>query len=783
MRETLGEKLKRLFGGKKGSDAAVKTSQLQPDILDVALQDQLTHTEAASDKPIQKEPIDLHDISEEGPKFSSEDLAQMSEGSWKPEGEPAIEDLYVDVPEMETVPEAAEATPVNPLLESMEEDAAVIEDLTSQMENMPFFTSEDEEPEGQSTEPEEIIEETPEEGISELTESVIETAETANEELPEEDIEPGVSEDETAEAEETEEDFREEVKTAETEEAQEELSEEQASEENETEETEGGSEETEEVSEMEDESAEIDETPEDSFDETAECKTEESSEEDASAGSAVAEELSDLWGLNRTQEEIDREETQDWLKRHIVRAAVWLILFGIISSGAYAYEQGWRINLFYEVQHTSESSSTDGRKKRPDSSEFVDKKEDEPVQASEDEQEAGRKTFGEKFESWLSDLIVEFEDIDPDDLNVEPVPEITIDPPAPNVSNEGSPVTQNEETNSGDDVEKEFVGITVSNEKDPEKISEEGPTGTLESPDQVTVEETGPVQTVEVERAVNYYLSADGSVREIRVLPGEIKTVDDLLKKANVSLADDDIVEPSLTDPLSEGDTVKITRILYKTVTETESIPGEAVEKLTPVLRSGRTYAINQDNQADGEREVTYKEKYVNGELESREEISSVVTKEPTDYILLVGANVPASPINGAQYTDIQILGNAPAEYSAVYSGRCTAYNFKKGAYGASGMYLSQGMVAVDPSLIPYGSLLYITNGDGSFVYGWAIACDYCEASAAGDAVVDLFFDTYRECTFFGARSLNVYVVKQLTQSELSGYVAKEGMFRSRVPA
>ena len=173
----------------------------------------------------------------------------------------------------------------------------------------------------------------------------------------------------------------------------------------------------------------------------------------------------------------------------------------------------------------------------------------------------------------------------------------------------------------------------------------------------------------------------------------------------------------------------------------------------------------------------------MNGELESREEISSVVTKEPTDYILLVGASVPASPINGAQYTDIQILGNAPAEYSAVYSGRCTAYNFKKGAYGASGMYLSQGMVAVDPNLIPYGSLLYITNGDGSFVYGWAIACDYCEASAAGDAVVDLFFDTYRECTFFGARSLNVYVVKQLTQSELSGYVAKEGMFRSRVPA
>ncbi|MDO5137704.1 MAG: hypothetical protein Q4D71_04510, partial [Oscillospiraceae bacterium] len=144
MRETLGEKLKRLLGGKKGSDAAVKVSQLQPDILDVALQDQLTHAETAvSAEPVQKEPIDLHDISEEGPKFSSEDLAQMSEGSWKPEGEPSIEDLYVDVPEIEETPVVLGTAPVNPLLESMEEDAAVIEDLTSQMESMPFFTSED----------------------------------------------------------------------------------------------------------------------------------------------------------------------------------------------------------------------------------------------------------------------------------------------------------------------------------------------------------------------------------------------------------------------------------------------------------------------------------------------------------------------------------------------------------------------------------------------------------------------------------------------------------------
>ena len=761
MRETLGEKIKRIFQRKNDSVNAVKEAQLQPDILDIALQDGLTHDgTAAVDGSSHEKQIVLKEISEDGPRFTPEDLSQMSEGSWKPAGEPAIEEMLVEVPEISEVKSDSESSAVNPLLESMAEDSAAIEALASQMDSMAFFTTEGEndkqegnespeEPEQEeilakevssleemATDPDNAQEEpaaddNPEdsdvfsEAETEAAALIAETVEVSKE-APIDgmdssdgtslEIEPNVSN-----AEENG-DINEDIIAEEPDEKGEDLSEEANCE----------------SVDIEDVYLE-DQDPDSVID------------QDVSATSEVSEELSDLWGLNRTQEEIEKEEVHDWLKRHIIRAAVLLILFGVIGSGAYAYEQGWRINLFYEVQHTTEEGTAEnGKKKRPDSSEFFIK----PTDNTESNIEADPESSEDRNKKDpLSEI--DFEDIELDFDDPEEISE----------------------------PEKEFVGITISKEEDPEKISQEGPTGTLEKPDQVKVEETGPVQTVEVERAVNYYLSADGAVREIRSLPGEIKTVQDLLDKANVTVSSDDIVEPSLSSSISEGDTVKITRILFKTVTETEIIPGQAIERLTPVLRSGRTYAINQDNQADGEKEVTYKEKYVNGVLESREEISSTVVKEPTDYILLVGANIPASPINGAYYTDVQILDNVPAEYSAVYSGRCTAYNFRKGAYGASGMYLSQGMVAVDPSIIPYGSLLYITNSDGSFVYGWAIACDYCEASAAGSAVVDLFFDTYRECTLFGARSLNVYVVKQLTQSDLSGYVAKEGMFRSRVPA
>ncbi len=463
--------------------------------------------------------------------------------------------------------------------------------------------------------------------------------------------------------------------------------------------------------------------------------------------SGRAAELYELWGLNKSPEELEKERRREEFRRRfraVLKGTAAMLLIAAIGTGVWAYLKGWRVNLFYEitggVPAVSKTEDVLGSfLEQLGLTQLLGGNKEEPVQHPESGHAAGMEGSVEEGEQ-----------------------------------NAG---------NGTEGREREFLGVTVSNQGDPDELVKEGTSKPLEDPDKVTVEENGPVQTVEVERAMNIYLSVDGSVHEIRVLDGQVKNVGELLTFAGVKLENDDYVEPVSVTALNDGDTVRVTRVRFEKYTETEVIPGQAVERMTPCLRPGRTYAINESQKRDGEREVTYLDKYVNGELESHEEIHSEVTKEPTDYILLVGAEITASPINGAQYTDVQILDNVPTEYTAVYSGRCTAYNFKRGSYGASGMFLSQGMVAVDPSLIPYGSLLYITSSNGKFVYGWAIAADYCEASAAGIAVVDLFFDTYRESALFGARNLNVYVVTQLYQADLASYIAKEGMFRSRVPA
>ena len=774
-------KLNQIFHGGSGEEKHV----LQPDILEVAPElVEPIREEADSVEPVPADPTEEPEISGQEEVISEEADSEEMPADFAEEAPEAQEEIEETVPEDEALPVSEE--------EASPEEAAEkvsVEELTARMESMPFFTGvpepgaavpEAEAPASAAAEmaevPAEAVSGTAEEDIPVGTYALADFEDSAEPELlAQEDAVTGEtvtvdteecqpettespeqeSEEETAEA--PEENIagepEEQPETAEPENAEETS---EAPDETGTADTEADLAETPEIPDQEDE-----QESGESADETAAAETEEEQPETSDADeqegeqetagseetvedgaekadSPMAEELSDLWRLNLSEEEILKEKKRERKRKAVAWILSLLILASAAGGGYYAYEQGWRINLFYEVRQSQDETEevSDGRKKRPDSSEFEDDTEEET----------------------------------PQDAQTATAPE-------------GSDTPEKEDTAESGEKDKEFVGVTISKEEDPDKISQEGPTGQLETPDQVTVGETGPVQTVEVERAVNFYLSVDGAVREIRALPAEVKTVAQLLNKAGVTLSSDDIVEPSKDSAIAEGDTVKVTRIVYKEYTQTEVIQGQAIERLTPVLRAGRTYAINQGGQADGEMEVTYRDKYVNGQLESHEVIKSVVTKEATDYILLVGANIAASPINGAQYTDTQIIDGVPATYSAVYSGRCMAYNFRSGAYGASGMYLSQGMVAVDPSVIPYGSLLYITNSDGSFVYGWAIAADYCEASAAGVAVVDLFFDTYRECALFGARSLNVYVVEQLTQGDLAGYIAKEGMFRSRVPA
>ena len=262
---------------------------------------------------------------------------------------------------------------------------------------------------------------------------------------------------------------------------------------------------------------------------------------------------------------------------------------------------------------------------------------------------------------------------------------------------------------------------------------------------------SGNLASLNIERAFSVSITADGQEYPVKLVFG---TVADALERAGITLEGDDYTEPALDHVVTAGSKIVVHRVDYAERVETQAIPYDTQYVYTSLYFRNTGRATTLQHGAEGQQIVTTREKYVDGELENSMVVDVTTTVEPTDHVIKTyGAGAPVSPLTGPDGTT-----NAPASYSQVLTGKATGYYSRTGK-GSSGLGLGYGTVAVDPSVIPYGTLLYITSTDGSFVYGYAVATDTGIAVQKGQILVDLFYETYAESVINGAIQVNVYVV------------------------
>ncbi|MCL2694555.1 MAG: 3D domain-containing protein, partial [Oscillospiraceae bacterium] len=122
-----------------------------------------------------------------------------------------------------------------------------------------------------------------------------------------------------------------------------------------------------------------------------------------------------------------------------------------------------------------------------------------------------------------------------------------------------------------------------------------------------------------------------------------------------------------------------------------------------------------------------------------------------------------ADPISQREFDEIELFDGRPVNYEFKLSGRSTAYTAPPTSGTASGRPLQVGTVAVDPRVIPYGSLLYIITQCGNIVYGAAVAADTGEFIHTTDVVVDVFMgltsEHLQDARDWGSRRVDVYVI------------------------
>lgn len=127
-------------------------------------------------------------------------------------------------------------------------------------------------------------------------------------------------------------------------------------------------------------------------------------------------------------------------------------------------------------------------------------------------------------------------------------------------------------------------------------------------------------------------VTADGKTTEIEVVGG---TVEEAIRAAGVSMDKDDESTPAKDQPVTEGMQIRVDRVEYQLRTQTETIAFEKItEKSVSMYTDQRKVVQKGEN---GEKEVTYKDRYVNGKLVKTTVDSEKVLKEAVDQKTLVG--------------------------------------------------------------------------------------------------------------------------------------------------
>lgn len=239
------------------------------------------------------------------------------------------------------------------------------------------------------------------------------------------------------------------------------------------------------------------------------------------------------------------------------------------------------------------------------------------------------------------------------------------------------------------------------------------------------------------------------------------ETLEALLTRLNLAAMDELQVSLPLGTETYDGMEVAVNRMVQATQSYTVDIPYETIYCYDPTLPEGEE-VINVPG-VTGQMLRTADVTYLNSKELNRTVVEETVTLAPVTQIVTVGTGEMVHMIGEHRQPAIGdgVIITADGEilkYSSSAQFRATAYTHTDEGCNmitATGTTVRVGTVAVDPTVIPYGTRMFIVSNDGKYVYGVSVAED-CGGAIKNDRL-DLYFPTTEACFQFGIRDCTVY--------------------------
>ncbi|MBP6016654.1 MAG: DUF348 domain-containing protein [Candidatus Promineofilum sp.] len=251
-----------------------------------------------------------------------------------------------------------------------------------------------------------------------------------------------------------------------------------------------------------------------------------------------------------------------------------------------------------------------------------------------------------------------------------------------------------------------------------------------------------PEMGITIERAAPYVVAADGQTVDVS---SDSTIVFEILADNGIALGPLDYTRPAADAAVVPGDAIEVVRVAERIDTEDTAVPFETVYEAAADLPIDTLVEASPGSNGTLQRRTRVR--LENGLEVSRTPDGEGLIVAPVNRVLRYGTQIVMRTID---------TPSGPVEYWRVVNMRVTSYtatsagkNPGEPGYGitASGMQAGTGVIAVDPTVIPFRSYVYVPG------YGVAFAGD------TGGGIKGRFIDLgYDEGTFQSWRgTVDVY--------------------------
>ena len=254
----------------------------------------------------------------------------------------------------------------------------------------------------------------------------------------------------------------------------------------------------------------------------------------------------------------------------------------------------------------------------------------------------------------------------------------------------------------------------------------------------------------------NITLVVKGKEMEISTLKSNVK---DVLTEQNINYDENDIISMPLNQKISSGDKIEIIDVTEKTIKEDKEVPFEVKVVEDKNLLKGDT-KVEVEGQS-GNNELLYKVTYHNGKQVEKKFIEEVIVTNPIDKIIKKGTNVEPQvtpskdksiKVEKTSYSNNKSKVNLSTSNSNRKNISVVATAYTGHSITSTGTKPKWGTIAVDPSIIPYGTKVYIPQFDKIFI------AEDCGSAIKGNKI-DIYMNDEESVKNWGRKTIDICII------------------------